>query len=170
VSVVDDNKDHEIKKIVKKKKLNKDSINNKNINKIKELSNNNNNNIKNDIIFEMYNNYLLTVDRLKFIMKYCTKYLNISSELIKKLIKNDKVIFLDIIFGNLKFYDNDFKLQLLFYYNYKKAISTSDLNQQISNKKFKISINSKSSYYNKKYLINECNKSYTNINIIIYKY
>jgi len=48
--------------------------------------------------------------------------------------------FHDIVFGHLKFYDNDFILHLLFYYKYKTAISTMDLNQQISNEKYKISI------------------------------
>jgi len=80
---------------------------------------------------------------------------------------DEKVVFLDIIFCNLKFYDNEFILQLLFHYKNKIAISTSDLNQQISNKKFSISINTKySSNTNSIYLINECNKKNININII----
>jgi len=47
--------------------------------------------------------------------------------------KDEQVTLLDIIFINSKFYDNDFILQLLFYYIYKKTISTPDLNQHISN-------------------------------------
>jgi len=70
-------------------------------------------------------------------MNYCTQYLNISSNLIKRLVKEEKVTLLDIIFNSLKFYDNAFILQLLFHFKNKIAISTSDLSQQISNEKFK---------------------------------
>jgi len=110
-------------------------------------------------------------------MKYCTKYLNVSSDLIKILIKDEKINLLDIIFSYFKFYDNDFILKLLFYYKNKITISTFDLNQQISNEKFNISINTKDpgliykNFYNNninKYLLNECDKKDVNIYIIKY--
>jgi len=85
----------------------------------------------------MYNNNLLTIERLQFIMKYCINYFNISSDLIKKLLKDEKVTLLDVIFSNFKFYDNKFILQLLLYYNNKTTISISNLYQQISKDKLK---------------------------------
>ena len=88
----------------------------------------------------MYNNNLLTSDRLQFIMKYCTKYLNVSSDLIKRLMKDKNVTLLDTIFSNLKIHDTEIILKLLLHFKNKIPISTSDLNQQISNKKFKISL------------------------------
>jgi len=57
-------------------------LDNQDIDKIKEMSNNIN---KNYVIFDLYNNKLLTENRLKFIMNDCTSYLNISSNLIKRL-------------------------------------------------------------------------------------
>ena len=148
-----------------------DAIDSNDIHKIENLiknSNKNNKNDINDIIIELYNNNFLTVDRLQFIMKYCTKYLNISSNLIKRLVKEENIKLLDIIFNSLKFYDNAFILQLLLHFKNKIAISTSDLNQLISNEKFKISLNTKYSRNIVKYLINECNKKFINIYIIKY--
>jgi len=101
ITIIDDDKDLEIEKTVKKRriatiKLNKKSFNkdlyisfidNKNFDEIKKFNNNNKKN-KNDIIFEFYKNKLLTLERLQFIMKYYTKYWNISSKLIKKLFKD----------------------------------------------------------------------------------
>ncbi len=133
-----------------------EAIDNKNIEKIKILRESIN---ENDIIFELFNYKLLTSERLQFIMNDCTKYLNISSNFIKNLMNNKRLYLLDIIFSNLKFYDNNFILQLLFYYRIRTAISTFDLNRLISNEKFKISINTKYSTNNiGKYLINECHK------------
>ena len=137
----------EAKKSSKKKRklnnLNKKQFNvvflldSKNITEIKNSSNNINKNNKIDIISKMYNNNLLTIERLQFIMKYCINYFNISSDLIKKLLKDEKVTLLDVIFSNFKFYDNKFILQLLLYYNNKTTISISNLYQQISKDKLK---------------------------------
>eukprot|EP00833_Pecoramyces_ruminatium_P012865 jgi/Orpsp1_1/1186897/evm.model.d7180000053948.1 len=103
-------------------------------------------------------------------MKYCTKYFNISPNLVKKLIKDENVTLLDIIFSHFKFYDNAFIMNfLLDNYKNKIAISTSNLNQKITNEKFQISINVDYSFNNiGKYLINECSKK--DINIYIIKY
>jgi len=141
-------------------------IDREDIDEIKNLSNNNS---KIDIIFELYNNNLLTFERFQFIVNSCTKYLNISSKLITTLIKDENTILLDIIFSNLKFYENEFILRLLLHYKNKTAISISDFNKQISNEKFKILTNTEYSYNDSgKYLINECNKK--DINIYIIKY
>ena len=180
-----------IKKIVKKRKLNdfnKDSINinidsykhviNTITNKIEKLDNDVNKNNKDDkidIIFELYRSKFLSSERLQFIIKHSYKNFNISSNLVKKLMEEDENVYLlDDIFTNLKFYDNDFILRMLIYYKNKKAISVAVLNQQISNEKFRILVNtdclnnSKRKICNKidKYLINECNKKNINIHII----
>jgi len=76
------------------------------------------------------------------------------------------------IVTNIKFYDNEFIFQLLLYYKNKTAISTSDLNQQISNEIFIIQTNFEFSYENpiiEKYLYHECIKK-KNINLNIIKF
>jgi len=142
-------------------------LDSKNSVEIEKLNHNIN---KNDIVFELYDNNLLTNERLQYIMNYCTKYFSITSKWIKKLIKNENVNLLDIIFSHFNFYDNNFILQFLFHYKNKIAISTLDLNQLISNEKFKISIKDENTSCNTidKYLENECNKKNVNIDIIKY--
>jgi len=87
-----------------------DSKNKNNIESLFRSNSENNKDDKNEIIIELYNNNLLTVDRLQFIMNYCTQCLNISSNLIKRLVKKRRVTLLDIIFNSLKIYDNAFIL------------------------------------------------------------
>jgi len=106
-----------------------DSIDSKNIDEIKKMRKYINENDKKDIIFELYNNKLLTTYHLKNIMNYCNKYLYISSKLIKILMNKDETDLLNIIFSYFSFFDNEFVLKLLYYYKYKKALSTSNLNQ-----------------------------------------
>jgi len=174
----------EVKKIIKKRRLENDlnkkpfntviynsfinAIDCEDIDKIRKLCNNINKKNEKDIVYKMYCKVLLTIERFQFIVEKCTKYLNISSNFIKTLFRNKHAILLDIFFSNLKFYDNDFILQFLFYYKYKITISTFDLNQQISNEKFKISISTKYSYNVDKYLVNECCRKDTNFYIIKY--
>ena len=90
-------------------------------------------------MYEWYKNNLLSSERLQSIMKYCNEYMNISSKLIKRLIRDRNVPLLDI--NHFKFYDNDFILQLLMVFKNKTTMSTSDFNQQVLNEKFKILIN-----------------------------
>ena len=42
-------------------------------------------------------------------MKECTKYLNISTDLIKTLMKEEKIDLLDIIFSNLKYINKEYE-------------------------------------------------------------
>jgi len=146
-----------------------DVLDRKDMDEIIKLSKNINNNCiddDNDIIFELYKNNLLTSKRLKFIMEDCNNYLKISSNLIKRLIKDCRIPLLDIIFNILNFFDSNFILQLLIHYQQRKALSISDLNQQISNEKFKILDSFKYSTNTVgKYLINECHKENFNIDI-----
>ena len=136
------------------------TIDDKDINKIEELIKSENNN-ENDIIFEMYNSSSLTPERLQFLMEKCSKYynkhFNVSSALIKRLIKDNQVSLLDIIFSHIKIYDTEFILKLLLCYKNKIAISIVDLKAQISDCKYKIS-----SYTGEtgsgKYLFYECFK------------
>ncbi len=72
--------------------------------------------IENDIVYELYNENELNSERLQFIIDNCTEYLNISSSLITKLIKNSNKELLEILFKNhFKFFDNNFILDLLFF-------------------------------------------------------
>ena len=137
-----------------------EALDEKNIVEIEKFINNiykNKKNNKKDFCFELYNNNLLTMKRLQFLINYSNKYYNISSNFIKILIKDKNVSLLNIIFNHLKFYDNSFILQLLFYYKNKITISQTDLIQLISNGKFKILINTEYYFDNHvdKYLENE---------------
>ena len=162
-----DNKDiNVIENLIKNNNKNNNKKNKKNNKKNNKTSNkkSNNQNKKNDIIFEMYEKSLLTSKRLQFIMKTCLSYFNISTILMKKLIKDKKVTLLDIIFDNIKFYDNEFIIHLLLkHYKNRIAISTTDLNRQISLDKFKISTDNTYLRNSGKYLFNEFNKDCVNI-------
>ena len=97
-------------------------------------------------------------------MKNFTKYFNITSNTIKNLIKYKNTTLLDNIFRKLKFYDNDFILQLLLQYKNKIAISSSDLNQLISNEKFKILINNTELISDKIFVIDKYNELNNDVN------
>ena len=94
------------------------AIDNKNKEEVKFLYNERyKKNIENDIVFEMYNQKELNSERLQFIVDNCTSYLNISSSLIKELMKDNNRKLLEILFKNhLKFFDNEFILNLLKHY------------------------------------------------------
>ena len=71
----------------------------------KTISTNNSENNCNDddILLEIYNKQELTTDWLNFIIEKCSKYLEISSALVKQLIRDKNAILLDIIFFHLKY-------------------------------------------------------------------
>ncbi|OUM61246.1 hypothetical protein PIROE2DRAFT_62623 [Piromyces sp. E2] len=123
-------------------------------------------NNKDDIIFEMYQNKLLTPELLQFSIKRCTKYFDISSVLIKNLIKDENISLLDVVFNNITIYDNEFIIHLLLHYKSKEPISTFDINQEISNEKYKIITKDVFSNNCSKYLFNECDKDSVNINTV----
>jgi len=85
--------------------------------------------IKGDIMLKIYKNNLLTVRRLIFILKKYMNYLYISTSLIKRLIKNNDVELLKIIFNSINFFDNDFIKIMLFYYKNKTPIAKADFVQ-----------------------------------------
>ena len=116
------------------------TIDKKDINEIKKLSNQAiienssfGKNNKKDILYEMYDKKLLTIERLKFIVYRCTKYITISSLLMKRLIKEDNIQLLNILFKTFKFFDNEFIINiLLIHYKNKQPISKSDLKKKLS--------------------------------------
>jgi len=124
------------------------AIDSKNINEIEKLIKENNgiNNNNRDVVFELYNKRLLSCERFQFIVEKCTGYLNLSSVLMKKLIKDSNFELLDIAFNYINVFDNELVINLLLYYKNKKAISHSDLNKQISNKKYIISKDDNETY------------------------
>jgi len=69
------------------------AIDRKDYSKVEELIKTNNENSKFDIIYEMYIRSILSIDRFQFIMKYFSKYINISSRLIKKLFNDSNNIY-----------------------------------------------------------------------------
>jgi len=121
---------------------------------------NNKNNIKYDIVYEIYNKNELNSERLQFIIETCTAYLNISSSLIKKLMKNNDKELLEILFNShLKFFDVEFILNLLKYYGNKTPISDTELYSLINNDKYKISTEWNENfnrYHSSYYLFNAC--------------
>jgi len=111
-SVNDDINEHSTEKAIKGSliKLYLHTIDDKNKNMVESIFNENkeqSNEI--DIIYEMYNNNELSIVRLLFIIDSCTAYFTISSSLIKKLMKDDTLELLEILFKNhLKIFDNNF--------------------------------------------------------------
>ena len=143
------------------------AIDDESVDELKFLTNNNNNNNNNnnkfiqnrrDIIYELYDKNKLSEKRLKFIIEKCSRFLNISSPLIKRLIKEDNYQLFSIIIENLNFFDNKFILNiLLFNYKNKIPISNSELKQQISKYKYKYNEKVNSSRYTcNYYLYNAC--------------
>ncbi|KAG4092683.1 ankyrin repeat-containing domain protein [Neocallimastix lanati (nom. inval.)] len=109
-----------------------------------------NNNINNiDILLKTYNEKKLTPKILENLINNNHHDLYISSSLIKLLIKENEIELLNIIFDNLKFYDNDFIKWLLLLYKNKNYISPNNLNQKISKKEYKIIIDHKKENMNK---------------------
>jgi len=128
---ITDNNDNLIKLYLK-------AIDNKNVNEINYLFTKNYGERRNkDIVFVLYEKQLLTSERLQFITKNCFKYLNISSSLITRLLKDDNITLLNIIFDHIKVYDNEIIKTFLIYYN-RKAISNSNLTELISKEKYVI--------------------------------
>jgi len=117
------------------------AIDYKNLNEIKQLTIECYcNKIEKDIVYEMYSNNQLSKERLLFIIENCTSYLNISSSLITKLMKDNNGYLLDTIFKRyLKFFDNEMIIKLLSYYKDRIRISNSDLYKQINDHKYIIS-------------------------------
>jgi len=138
------------------------AIDNQNKNEFENLFNKNKyNSIEKDIVLEMYNSNQLNSKRFQFIIENCSTYLNISSILIKLLMKNNHKELLEILFKkHLKFYDNEIIINLLTYYKNKIPISKSVLHQRIDNDKYKLSIKLDKRYlkkYDKSYyLFNVC--------------
>jgi len=124
----------------------------KNIKILKSLINTNDNNLnKIDIVLEIFNQNLLTRKRLNFIIENCTECLYISSSLIKKLIKEDNTRLLDIIFSHIRFFDNEFILNLLIHYKNQMPIKSAEFNRKI--KYYEIYKNK-----NEAYLSNMCER------------
>jgi len=134
----------------------------KNINEIKELTiKSDEDKIEKDIVYEIYSNNQLSKERLLFIIENCTSYLNISSRLIAKLMKDNNTSLLEPIFErHLKFYDNEMIIKLLSYYKNRIPISNSDLYKQLNNDKYKISTELNENifvkYDSSYYLFNPC--------------
>jgi len=93
---------------------------------------------KRDIALEAYNKNKLKINNSEVVIELNINDLYISSSLIRKLINDNKFEVLDIIFNNLNFYDNEFIKWLLYQYKNKISVSSKELNQKISDKKYKI--------------------------------
>ena len=126
------------------------AIDNKNKEKVKDLYKENiKNNIEEDIVYEMYKNRKLNSERFQFIIDNCTDYLNISSFFVKEPIFEDDIELLEVLFNNLKFFDNRFIINLLNYYNNKTPISNAYLYPLINNDKFKILTKKNNKFFRK---------------------
>jgi len=135
------------------------AIDKKNIDEIKILTKKDNSfTNKRDVVYEMYDEELLTPKRFEFIVKNCIIYLNISSSFSKRIIKEDNFEILNILFENYKFFNNKFIIYILtIHYKNKIPISNSDLNQIISKYKHsKVNSIPYNSYI--RYLFDACEK------------
>jgi len=117
------------------------AINRKNLKEIRNLTINNTNE-KIDILLKIYqyNKNSLTSKGLKFIIRKCSDYFDVSTTLIKELIKDNNVELLNAIFEIIKIYDVELILNFLFHYRNKKPLSSSGLSELISNEKYKVPI------------------------------
>jgi len=122
------------------------AIDNQNKNEVETIYNENKKYTdENDIVFEIYNKDQLSNTRLKYIINNCSNYLNISSSLIKNLMKPSKKnineYLLEIIFRSIKYFDNESIIDLLLCYKNKIQKSDSELNQQLGRYEFPFVIN-----------------------------
>ena len=114
---------------------NKEKLNNKYIKSNKYSM------VKDIIMDGMFNENKLNSEQLQIIIEMCAPVLNTISPLIKKLMNdNNKEILELLLKNNLKFFDNEFILTLLKYYERKMSLSDSELYPEISNDKYKISV------------------------------
>jgi len=127
------------------------------------LSTNNENNkiIKEkDIVYEIYIKNKLNSERFQFIIENCISYINVSSFLIKKLMKDNNKDLLEILFiYHIKFFDIDIILKFLISHKNRIPISNSKLNILINNEKYKLSTELNENYdrYDSSYyLFNAC--------------
>ena len=109
----------------------------------------------------LYNENQLNYERLEFIIENCTNCLTISSSLIKTLMENNNKELLELLFKKLlKFFDNEFILNLLNSYKNHAQLSDSDLYPQINSEKFKFSVELNEinfeDYNSSYYLFNAC--------------
>jgi len=121
---------------------------NKNIAKIENLyKKTNKNTIEKDIIYEIYNNNRLKSKSLQKLIEICAPVLNNSSNIIKKLMKDNNEEILEVLFkSQLKFFDNFVIIDFLNYYKNKTSISNTELYAIINNEKYKISTDVKKYY------------------------
>jgi len=116
--------------------------------------------VEKDVVLGIYKKNELNSERLQFIVKNCTKYLNISSSLIKQLMKDNNRKLLEILFKNhLKFFDKEIILNLIIHYGNKIPITDFELYFLINNNKYKLSteLDNNFEHYNSSYyLFNAC--------------
>jgi len=91
-----------------------------------------------DLLSKLYNENSLTMINLKFILK--NNFSQISSEIIKKWIKEFKNNFLSLAFKHY-LYDNDKILSYLSYYKNRKSLSSQHWNSILQIKKYRVSLN-----------------------------
>jgi len=119
----------------------------------------------NDIFTSILEKDELNDKRIKFILRNEKGSLRISSSLIENLIFGEYIFLLDIIFSNLKLFDNEFILNCCVCYKYKKPLSNSELEKLIS--KYNISSDDECKVYlnDTDYLLIACkneNERYVN--------
>jgi len=100
----------------------------------------------------------LASDRLEYILKKKNKTVFLPTLLIKNLIKNNEIELSNDLFKYSNIYDNDSILEFCFIRNYKKPISSIELNNKINNEKYKIEINRE-----RYYLLDACQKNHEHI-------
>jgi len=135
---------------------NKEKLNNKYIKSNKYSM------VKDIIMDGMFNENKLNSEQLQIIIEMCAPVLNTISPLIKKLMNdNNKEILELLLKNNLKFFDNEFILTLLKYYERKMPLSDSELYPEINNDKYKISVELDETfdhYDSSFYLFNSCKR------------
>ena len=94
---------------------------------------------KSDVLFELYKENLLNPDLLNYIILQSNYNLEISSLLIKTLIKDNKNDLLDVIFKRIKIFDFEIIMELLLHYKNREPMSIEYLRHRISRDDYKLS-------------------------------
>jgi len=122
-------------------------------------------NIKKGLIYKIQDQNIPKSERLQMIIEICVPFMNASSSLIKRLMKDNKEEILEILFKKyLKFFDYFFIIDFLNYYKNKTPISDSELYAKINNDKYKIStelneLNENIDQYSSSYYLHNACKS-----------
>ena len=127
-----------------------------------------------DIIYDIFMKDWLNSERLEFLFEKKSSILNVSSNLISRLLNKYERDLLNIIFKNSRFYDNNAILEFCYFFKHKQSLSDLELKNIINNENYIISSGYELGYgqylnyaskHNHEYILKYLIKHGANINI-----